>query len=45
MHGQQNIKKKKDQFMLFREIVAVYCEKYETHNYTMFKMQSTLLLK
>jgi hypothetical protein len=31
--------------MLFRAIIAVYCEKYETHKNTMFKMQSTLLLK
>jgi len=31
--------------MLFREIIAVYCEKYETRKFTKLKMQSTILLK
>ena len=31
--------------MLFREIIAVYCEKYETHKYTRLKMPSAIILK
>jgi hypothetical protein len=33
-----------NQFMLFREIIAVCCEKYETRKYTMLEMQSAILL-